>query len=153
CGAGPCVAPSSAFNRCLVRRKCSWLREPADGANATLTTPRHGQLTWLPAPRVLLLNVISEEPTKGFEPPTHALRKHCSTPELRRRAGTPQYINGSGDQAVAFLAVGELVGAGATGAVGGLAIVAVQLLRGAVAATAERALPIHGTRWCTPRAA
>src|SRR5690242_8578918 len=25
------------------------------------------------------------EPTKGFEPPTHALRKHCSTPELRRR--------------------------------------------------------------------
>ena len=28
----------------------------------------------------------TREPTKGFEPPTHALRKHCSTPELRRRA-------------------------------------------------------------------
>src|SRR5438270_701980 len=27
------------------------------------------------------------EPTKGFEPPTHALRKHCSTPELRRHVG------------------------------------------------------------------
>ena len=24
------------------------------------------------------------EPTKGFEPPTRALRKRCSTPELRR---------------------------------------------------------------------
>ena len=41
------------------------------------------------------------EPTKGFEPPTHALRKHCSTPELRRRivplgeaAATSKYING-----------------------------------------------------------
>jgi hypothetical protein len=25
-------------------------------------------------------------PLKGFEPPTHALRMRCSTPELQRRA-------------------------------------------------------------------
>ena len=25
-----------------------------------------------------------EEPVMGFEPATHALRKHCSTPELHR---------------------------------------------------------------------
>ena len=35
-------------------------------------------------PRQSGFNLKFREPTKGFEPPTHALRKHCSTPELRR---------------------------------------------------------------------
>jgi hypothetical protein len=36
------------------------------------------------------------EPTKGFEPPTRALRKRCSTPELRRLAGSASISMGSG---------------------------------------------------------
>src|SRR5713101_9251700 len=67
----------------------------------------------------------NREPTKGFEPPTHALRKHCSTPELRRRVAPqrwrrrPRSIStgadrvelGSGDQAVDVGVGGGFAGA------------------------------------------
>jgi hypothetical protein len=40
--------------------------------------------------------IRSREPTKGFEPPTRALRKRCSTPELRRLASSASISMGSG---------------------------------------------------------
>ena len=43
-----------------------------------------------------LLNSVCAEPTKGFEPPTRALRKRCSTPELRRLASSASISMGSG---------------------------------------------------------
>src|SRR3954451_15248047 len=100
-----------------------------------------------------------EEPTKGFEPPTHALRKHCSTPELRRREPA-QYINRpagartSGDQAVALgFARSDFLSAATAHVVRRLAILTEDLAGGPIAATAERAFPVHASCWCIAAAA
>jgi hypothetical protein len=93
------------------------------------------------------------EPTKGFEPPTRALRKRCSTPELRRLAPT-EYINrqicelcsgGLGAEVQAELRgfFARFFDALAAHAMLGLTVVAVQLLGGRIGATTECTLPVH----------
>src|SRR5262245_28883116 len=74
----------SSASSTMIWDTSTWSRKPCNLSTTRLGPGCHPCLRYVPLPICPGRTLIFLVPQEGFEPPTHALRMRCSTPELLR---------------------------------------------------------------------